>query len=209
MSDPYNPLEKKFRLTRNCLEFIESQKFPVHLITKSDLVVRDIDLLKRISTIYSAVSFTITTPSDDLSAKIEPFAPVSSKRFAAMKALSENGIYTGITLMPVLPFIEDREEDIEKLINLAHKNGCKYIIAYFSVTLRDRQREHFYKMLDERFPGVKEKYEERFGEKYDCNSPNYKRLYEITYKLCKKFNITIKMKIFQPVKINEQYRFIW
>src|SRR5512136_395368 len=109
MNDPYMPLEAERRLTRQALEVIAEFRFPVHVITKSDLVLRDMDLLKEISRVYAAVTFTITTYDDGLSKMLEPGAPVSSRRLAAMQTLSAAGILTGVALMPVLPFIEDTE----------------------------------------------------------------------------------------------------
>src|SRR5512137_1583093 len=113
MKDPYMPLEADVRLTRRALEVIAGFGFPVHVITKSDLVLRDIDLLEEISRkTYAAVTFTITTADDAMSKRLEPGAPDSSQRLAALGALSQHGILTGVTLMPVLPFIEDTEDNI-------------------------------------------------------------------------------------------------
>ena len=108
MNDPYMPLEAEVRLTRRALEVIAGSGFPVHVITKSDLVVRDIDLLEEISRRnYAAVTFTVTTAEDALSKRLEPGAPVSSRRLRALQTLHRRGILVGVTLMPVLPFIED------------------------------------------------------------------------------------------------------
>ena len=112
MNDPYMPLEKELGITRRALEEIARARFPVHIITKSDLVMRDLDILKEISKTYAAVSLTITTGSDELSRKIEPGAPVSSDRFKALEYLAKNGIYAGVTLMTHLPFINDTQENI-------------------------------------------------------------------------------------------------
>ncbi|MEA3446132.1 MAG: radical SAM protein [Bacteroidota bacterium] len=105
MNDPYMPIEEKTYLTQQALKTIRHFRFPVHILTKSDLVLRDADIIKEISRVYAAVSFTITTADDNLSRITEPGAPESSKRFTAIKELSAKGIYTGIMLMPVLPFI--------------------------------------------------------------------------------------------------------
>ncbi|HEY4788958.1 MAG TPA: radical SAM protein, partial [Bacteroidales bacterium] len=112
MNDSYMPIEKTEELTRKTLQLALRYRFPIHIITKSNLVVRDIDILKEISKIYAAISFTITTADDRLSKLIEPNAPVSSLRFDAIRTLSEAGIYTGITLMPVLPFITDEQDNL-------------------------------------------------------------------------------------------------
>jgi DNA repair photolyase len=131
MNDPYMPVERKMGLTRNALKVVSYYKFPVHIITKSNLVIRDIDLLKEISKIYAAISFTITTADDELAKKIEPAAPSPSERFEAIRELNKKGIYAGITLMPVLPYINDTEQHIQLLMDKAIESGAKYIIPFF------------------------------------------------------------------------------
>ncbi|MCJ7717941.1 MAG: radical SAM protein, partial [Anaerolineales bacterium] len=109
MNDPYMPVEREYRLTGKSLEIISTHEFPVHILTKSDLVLRDIDLLKEINGVYTAVSFTITTADDELARILEPGAPLPSLRFQAMRELADAGILTGVTMMPILPFLEDSE----------------------------------------------------------------------------------------------------
>lgn len=125
MNDPYMPIENRLRLTRQALQLIEKEKFPIHIITKSNLVTRDIDLLQEISKTYAAVSFTITTTDDWLAGKIEPNAPTSSSRFEALKQIADKGIYTGITLIPILPFI--LLDSCE--LNSAHTHGVVLIVG--------------------------------------------------------------------------------
>ena len=159
MSDTYNPFEKQYELTRGALKLLSKYDFGVAIDTKSDLILRDIDILKEISEKNNVIiKFTITTPHDDLSSVIEPHVCVSSERFAAIKALTDNGIYTGIMMNPVLPFITDKEEDIRELVRMAHNAGAKFIQTYMAVTLRENQRDYYYEQLDKFFPGLKEKY---------------------------------------------------
>ena len=148
MNDPYMPLEAKIGLTRRALEVIAEFRFPVHVLTKGDLVLRDLDLLQRISEIYAAVSFTITTADDALARKLEPGAASPSARFRAMRTLADHGILSGVTMMPILPFIEDSEENIAEIVRQAHESGASYIIPAFGMTLRDRQRAYYYDKLD-------------------------------------------------------------
>lgn len=197
MNDPYMPCEEEVRVTRKALELCAKYYFPVHIITKGTLVTRDIDLLKKISKQnYAAVSFTITTSDDRLSQIIEPGANISSERFEAMKKLSAEGIYTGITLMPLLPFINDKWENIEEIVMKGKEAGAKYIIAGFGVTLRDVQRAYYYKMIDHYFPGVKEKYINEFGNDYSCSIKNGTNLYTRFKKLCWENGIETKMKLY-------------
>ncbi|WP_315074143.1 radical SAM protein [uncultured Clostridium sp.] len=194
MSDPYNPFEREYKLTRGALELINTYGFGVSLITKSDLVIRDIDILKKIKSHSPVlVKITITTCSDELCKKIEPNVAVSSKRFSAIKELSENGIFTGILLMPVLPFLEDNEENIRSIVKQAYENGAKFIFPAFGVTLRQNQRDWYYKKLDEKFPGIKQKYIQQFGNNYECYSPKAKQLWNLFKEDCERYGIVYKM----------------
>ena len=212
MNDPYMPLEAEKQLTRHALETIAEFHFPVHIITKSDLVWRDLDLLEQISQTYAAVTFTVTTTDDNLGKKLEPGAPVPSRRMAAMRRLSEKGILTGLTMMPILPFIEDNEENITRIVTLAHENGASYILPAFGMTLRDRQRAYFYDKLDKRFPSLRVRYEESFGGRYFAPVQNHDRLERLFAGLCQQYEIATKMPVFIPQKrireaVNQPYLF--
>ena len=200
MNDPYMPVEKNEELTRRALQLALRYRFPVHIITKSNLVVRDIDILKEISKIYAAISLTITTTDDRLSKLIEPSAPVSSLRFEAIKALSEAGIYCGITLMPVLPFITDEEENILNIVYRAKEAGAQYILATPGMTLREGQREYYYEKLDKHFPGLKEKYIQTYGNIYGCSIPNADTLMTKIKTVCQAIDMPLNMKFYKPVK---------
>ncbi len=206
MNDPYMPIERKINLTGRALEVIARNQFPVHIITKSNLVLRDLETLQEINQVYAAVSFTITTADDDLARKLEPGAPPSSDRFEAMRQLNEAGILTGVTMQPILPFIEDTPENIARLVELAHQNGASYILPWFGMSLREGSRDYYYAKLDQLFPGVKEKYVRRYGEQYICNAPNWGELDEIFQKAVHKYGITTKMPVFTPQKITKQSR---
>jgi DNA repair photolyase len=196
MSDPYNPYEHELALTRGALALIHRYGFGVALFTKSDLIVRDADLLKEISK-HSPVltAITITSSDDVLSKKIEQNVSVSSDRFKAVKALSDQGLFAGIILMPVLPFIEDNPENIKAIVKLAHDHNAKFIFSYpgFGVTLRANQREWYFNKLDLLFPGLKEKYIQVYGNSYECASPNSKQLWALFTKECEKYGILYRM----------------
>ena len=195
MNDPYNIFEKEYGLTRGALELINRYRFGISIATKSDLILRDIDIIKKISE-HSPVlmKITITTSDDDLCKKIEPNATISSGRFEAVKKLSQNGIFTGILLMPVLPFIEDTRENIVSIIKLAHECGARFIYPAFGVTLRQNQREWYYKKLDEHFPAIKDKYIKHYGNAYKCSSPKAKELWNLFVYECRKYGILYKME---------------
>ena len=195
MSDPYNPFEREYKLTRGALELVNTHGFGISIITKSDLITRDIDILKKIKSHSPVlVKITITTCDDELCKKIEPNAAVSSKRFSAIKELSDNGIFAGVLLMPVLPFLEDNEENIYRIIKLAYESGAKFIYPAFGVTLRQNQRDWYYKKLDENFPGIKQKYIEQFRNNYECRSPRAKELWHLLQRECERYGILYKMK---------------
>jgi DNA repair photolyase len=202
MNDTYMPVERKYRLTRQALEVVRQHQFPVHIITKSDLVLRDIDTLKEINKTYAAISFTITTADDELARVLEPGAPLSSARFNAMRTLADVGIHTGVTMMPILPFIEDTVENVTDLVEMARQAGASYILPWFGMSLRAGSRDYYYDKLDRFFPGVKRKYVQQYGGRYECNSPDWRKLDDVFQKLVYKFGITTQMPVFTPEKIN-------
>ncbi len=198
MNDPYMPVEQEYRLTGKALEIISKNKFPVHILTKSDLVLRDIGLLKNISRVYAAVSFTITTADDELARKLETGAPLPSARFRAMLKLAEAGILTGVTMMPILPFLEDSEQNIYQIISRAQNSGATYIIPSFGVSLRPGSRDYYYQKLDQLFPGIKEKYINHYGDQYQCTVPGWRELNKVFQEEINRAGITARIPVFKP-----------
>ncbi len=177
MSDTYNPLEKTLGLTRGSLKLFDRYGYGVVIDTKSSMVVRDIDLLKQISKHAPAiVNFTITTADPKLCRLLEPYVCDSTERFQAMKQLTDAGIRCGVLLMPLLPWINDRWENIQAIVDQAKAAGADYLYPGFGVTLRQNQRTHYYQKLDQRFPGLSKRYQQYFQESYLCDSPNAKAL---------------------------------
>lgn len=193
MSDPYTPAEKHYNLTGQALEVIAQHGFPVLVTTKSDLVLKDLDTLVAINQVQACVVFTVTTAEDELSKKVEPGAPPSSHRFGAMKILAERGILTGVTLMPVLPFIEDNEANITRIVEMSEENGASFILPAFAMTLRDRQRTYYYEQLDRLFPGVRAHYERKFGLRYEAPAENARQLEQLFKNLCARHGIATRM----------------
>lgn len=194
MGDPYNPYEKRYRLTRGALKLIHQYGFGLSLATKSDFITRDIDIALAIQSHSPLIlKITITTCDDDLSKRIEPYVAVSSKRFNAIESLSSHGLYAGILLMPILPFLTDTPENIRETIRLAYESGAHFIYPMFGVTLRERQREWFYKQLDSRFPTVKEKYSSAFGNSYMCLSPRAEELFALFKEECASHDLLYRM----------------
>lgn len=195
MSDPYNPMEKNYKITRDALKLIDRYGFGITIATKSNLILRDIDILKSISKHSPVVvKISITNYNDDLAKLIEPNVSISSERFEIINEMSKNNIYSGVLMMPILPFIEDSKENIINIIEETKKNNGRFIYPYFGVTLRGNQRNWFYKELDKKFPGIKDKYINTYGDSYDCTSLNNAELYNILKNKCEEYNIKYKMK---------------
>jgi len=197
MSDPYNPVERRYGLARRALEIIAGCGFPVHIITKSDLVVRDADLLCQVNRTQAVVCFTITTPDDALARLLEPGAPPASARLAAMRTLADRGIPVGTALMPVLPFLTDSEENVTAVAEETAAHGGSFVIPWFGMSMRDRQREWFYRELDRRFPGLRSQYERRYGERYECAAPGGLRLAQVFALVCARLGLADHMPEYQ------------
>lgn len=191
MCDPYMHIEKTLCLSRKCLEIIDRHGFGVSLLTKSDLVLRDIDLLKSINAKAKAVvQMTITTADDELCRKLEPNVCPSSRRFEVLCEMRDNGIPTVLWLCPLLPFINDTEENLRGVLDYAKRAGCYGVMSFgMGLTLREGDREYFYAALDRLFPGLRQRYERTFGLSYEIASPNAQRLWEIFRSECEKNGI--------------------
>lgn len=194
MSDPYNPFEKKLELTRGALKLIDQYRFGVAIATKSHLIERDIDLLKAINRHSpTIVKMTVTSSEDEISEKVEPNVCPSSRRFETLKKISQAGIFCGVLMMPILPFIEDSEENITEIVRKTAEAGGKFIYPAIGMTMRAGQREYFYSQLDQHFQGLSEKYKKRYGYRYKCTSSKVKKLWPIFVSECKKYGLLYKM----------------
>lgn len=203
MNDPYMPIESELKQTRKALEIIAQRKFPVHIITKSTLVCRDIDLLLDISKIYAAVTISFSTVNDSIAKKLEPNAPPPSERLQALKILAERGVYCGIAFMPIVPFITDTQNNISSMVDQASKANVHYILPGFGLTLREGSRAYFYKKLKNIDPALVSKYDRTFGLQYECLSPNFNQLQKSFYADCLKSGIKTKMNFYQPETNNQ------
>ncbi|MDD4155578.1 MAG: radical SAM protein [Candidatus Cloacimonetes bacterium] len=194
MSDPYIPAEKHIKLTEKILKVIIKHSFPLHIVTKSDLILRDLELLNEINKTFVSVCFTITTCNNSLAQIIEPKAPTPDKRLKAIEELSKNNIYTGILFQPILPYLLDNEANIKDLIDKASDHGAKFIIPWFAVTLRTGQREYFIDKLGQISSELQLKYQEETKNLYIFNSPRTKELYKYFEFKCQEANLLYKMK---------------
>ncbi len=191
MSDSYIPLEKELKLTRGALKLIYKYGHGISLITKSDLVLRDLDLLKKINEkTKCVVQMTLTTYDDELCSKLERNICPTSERLKCLEMLNTEGIPTVVWLTPLLPFINDNRANIEGIISRCNQANVYEIMCFgIMLTLRQGSREYYYEKLDKLFPGYKEKYIKRYGNRYVLNSPNNAELMNLFHSECEKYGI--------------------
>ena len=191
MSDPYMHCEKELQLTKRCLEIILKYGFGAAVQTKSDLILRDIDLLSEINrNAKCVVQITLTTYDDDLCAILEPNVCNTKRRIEVLEMMKERGIPTVVWLTPILPFINDTKENIEAILNECVRTGVKGVIDFgMGLTLREVDREDYYAALDMKFPGGKKKYINTYGNAYELQSPNNDQLMRMFERICRKNNI--------------------
>ena len=191
MCDPYIHLEENLKNTRRCLEIINSYGFGLAILTKSARILRDLDLLKEINCKSKCVvQMTLTTYDEDLCKIIEPNVSTTRERFEVLRVMRDNEIPTVVWLCPILPFINDNEENIRGILNYCIEAKVHGIICFnMGLTLREGNREYFYKKLDQHFKGMKERYINEYGYSYEVNSRNNKKLMNIAKEVCRANNI--------------------
>ena len=191
MSDPYMHCEEQLQLTRRCLEIIYQYGFGAAVLTKSDRILRDLDLLEVINRqAKCVVQMTLTTYDDDLCRILEPNVCTTKRRIEVLGKMQEKGIPTVVWITPILPFINDTEENITAILDNCIRTGVRGIICFdMGLTLREGNREYFYAALDKYFPGLKEKYIRHYGNSYILTSPNAAKLMKIFRKTCRDHNI--------------------
>lgn len=191
MSDPYMHCEENLKLTRKCLEIIEHYGYGLAIQTKSDRILRDLDLLKSIhEKAKCVVQMTLTTYDEELCKKLEPNVCTTKERVNALKIFRENGIPTVVWLSPILPFLNDTRENIEGILDYCIEAGVYGIICFdMGVTLREGNREYFYDALDKEFPGLKEKYHHKYGNAYEIPSDRNQELMRLFREKCQQHGI--------------------
>jgi DNA repair photolyase len=194
MCDPYIHLEEELRITRQCLELIEKYGFGIAIQTKSARILRDLDLLKAINAkAKCVVQITLTTFDEDLCRIVEPEVSTTAERFNVLEIMREHGIPTVVWLSPILPFINDTEENLHGILDYCVQSKVRGIICFgFGMTLREGDREYYYAKLDEHFPGMKQRYIKAFGNSYECRSPNNDQLMKLFEDTCRKHGILYK-----------------
>jgi len=179
--------EEKLGLTRKCLEIVRDNEFGLAIQTKSDRILRDIDLLDEINRrAKCVVQITLTTYDDDLCGILEPNVCNTKRRIEVLDIMRERGIPTVVWLTPILPFINDTEENVAAILNECVKTGVKGVIDFgMGLTLREGDREYFYASLDKHFPGMKERYIREYGNAYELPSPKAKELLKLFRSICR------------------------
>lgn len=189
MTDPYIPLEMKLENVRKALELVYEYGFGFTVITKSNRILRDLDLLQKINEkTKCVVQMTLTTFDEDLCRKIEPNVSTTEERFEVLKTLRDCGIPTVVWLSPVLPFINDTEENISGILDMCAEAKVYGVICFgMGLTLREGNREYFYEQLDRLFPGLKEQYIRTYGDQYMIESGNSQKLMRLFHRKCEKY----------------------
>lgn len=203
MSDPYNPFEKDLKLTRGALAILAQKGFPLHLNTKGDMLVRDLDLFQEINFhSFCSIAFSFTTCDDELAAKLEPFAPLPSKRLKAMAELTKNGIYCGALFTPMLPFITDNEHNIINSLQQIADSGASYAFSWFALSLKKGVREHYLGALTALFPTEAERFVQHFGNRSECQTPRYNHISEFFGDTCIQLGLKYRMQDIQSYEKN-------
>lgn len=186
MCDPYMHCEEEIELTRRCLEIIEHYGYGVAIQTKSDRILRDLDLLERINRkAKCVVQMTLTTYDETLCKILEPNVCTTKERVKALRIFHEHGIPTIVWLSPILPFINDTRGNIDGILDYCIRAKVYGIITFgMGVTLREGDREYFYRALDKHFPGMKERYHKRYGYSYEVSSDRNRELMELFHDKC-------------------------
>lgn len=191
MCDPYLHAEKELNITRRCLELISKYEFGATVQTKSDLIMRDIDLLDEINRKTKAVvQMTLTTADEALCRIVEPNVCTTRRRFEVLCEMRERGIPTVVWFSPLLPFLNDTEENVLAIVDYARRAGCFGIISFgMGLTLREGDREYYYAALDRHFPGLKQRYIARYGNNYELPSPDNAKLMKLFRQECSRSGI--------------------
>jgi len=196
VGDSYQSVEEKYQLTRKTLKLLNEYRWPVHVLTKSTLVERDLDVLKRINQQNKAiVSFSFSSTNDEISAFFEPHVPPPSERLKTLTFLKTNGIACGMFLLPVIPFITDNPEMIAEALRKARKIGVDFVI-FGGMTLKEgRQKEHFISSLGEKHPELIAKYKQLYGENKwgQATGEYYSMICSVFNELSKKYKIARRM----------------
>ena len=191
MADPYQPCEKDLLLTRRCLELLGRYGYGATVITKSDLVLRDLDLFESINRkAKSVLQMTLTVADDRLSRLLEPNVCTTSRRYEVLKEFQLRGIPTVVWMTPILPYLTDTEENIRAILEYCVDAGVKGIVCFnIGMTLRDGNREYYYRALDRLFPGLSGWYREQYGAAYEVVSERNSELMRLFHETCERHGI--------------------
>lgn len=191
MSDPYQPCEQELMLTRRCLELIDRYGFGASVITKSDLVLRDLDLFDSINRrAKSVLQMTLTVADDALSRMLEPNVCTTTTRYAVLKEFQRRDIPAVVWMTPILPLLTDTGENVRTILDFCFDAGVKGIICFHAgVTLREGDREYYYRALDRHFPGLSEEYRRIWGDAYELNSPREETLMRLFHTECERHGV--------------------
>lgn len=200
--DGYQQVEKKAKNTRKILKVFLKYQYPVNIATKNSLITRDIDVLKRIaSDTWCTVGFSITTVDDELAKFLEPFSSTPSERLDAIKTIKKEApnIQVGTYFMPIIPFLEDLDENLEGVIKKSKESGADFLLFSPGLTMRDSQEEFFLKKLrNSKYKDVVKPLKDLFKGKVGPPVEYVRKKHLMLYKLCKKHDLSIREKRWIP-----------
>lgn len=196
MCDPYMQCEEQLGLTRKCLELIEEYGYGLAIQTKSDLILRDLDLLQSINRKSKCVvQMTLTTYDEELCRILEPNVCTTKRRYEVLQIMRESGIPTVVWMSPLLPFINDTRENVQGILDYSIQAGVYGILCFgIGLTLREGNREYFYKALEKHFPGLHDKYHKKYAYDYEVTSDNNRELMALLQTECRKHDMVCNVK---------------
>lgn len=207
MSDPYNPLEARLMLTRGALALCLRYGFGAAYTTKAPLCARDAALLAEIARRAPVCArITVTCAEDGLCRRVEPHVAPTSQRLAALRTLAEAGVYAGVWINPVLPFLTDTADNLISLLRQSAAAGARFAVCFFGMTLRTGNREYYFAALERDFPGLRAKYLSAFGNAYQCPSPDAQRLYDLYRKECQRLGLAWRFRDINEAMLARQPR---
>ncbi len=200
-TEPWQPIENRYMITRKCLEIVLRYRFPIHVLTKSDLVLRDFNILKLINEnailpvdlsdkincgLFLTVS--LSTIDEGIARIFEPHAPPPSRRLDIIEKAVNNGICAGVAYIPVLPYISDSTDTLEEMVLEAKSHGARYVF-FGALTLEGKGKRAFFSIIEREFPELLNKYQRLYRTSFQPSREYQNRLYSIARSLCRKYNV--------------------
>lgn len=202
VNDAYQPIEKKVENTKKVLQVIAKHQFPLNIATKSNLVTRDIDILKKIADdTWCTVGFSISTTNEDLAKFLEPYSSPPSERLEALTTIKKeaSNIHVGTYFIPIIPFLEDDDENLEDVFKQSKEAGADFVLFSPGLTMRDSQAEFFIKKLkDSKYGHIIKPLLDLYKGQMHPPAEYTRKLHSRLFNLAEKYNLSIRVKRWIP-----------